>query len=413
MKAKLLVSTAVILTGFAFASAQEMPRGKSEGPPANQGTQGGPRSETPRQGMPERDAQGQRGQREQGKGKQAQPKPDRDRSPRTTGQGGQEQREQGKAKQAQPKPDRDRGPRTTGQGERDKQEKAKQARPKTDRDQRDKGKQAQPKPDRDQQQTTGQGQRDPGRDQTRRDDRAEPKGRVNVSAEQRTRIRETVLSRRDVPRVNNVNFSVRVGTVVPTRIRVVAVPPVIVEYWPEYRDNVYFVVRDEIVILDDRRRIVAVIPVETAGTGGGRGSAQVFVDLSPDEIREVQRVLVERGFRVQVDGVFGPGTRRALIQFQQRQGLQATGRIDSRTIAELGVSIRSEGGEGRTTGQGDDRRGGGAAQQPGAGGTQQSPMGQQQSPAAQPQGQRETAPTTGQGSGPAERTPGQGAGGGG
>jgi peptidoglycan hydrolase-like protein with peptidoglycan-binding domain len=64
----------------------------------------------------------------------------------------------------------------------------------------------------------------------------------------------------------------------------------------------------------------------------------------------VQLVLIERGFSVEADGVFGPRTRQALIQFQRREGLAATGRIDSRTVTSLGVSISSS-QQPSTTGQ--------------------------------------------------------------
>ena len=116
MRHKLLVSTATaaILSGFVFANAQEMPRGgKQDSVIQNQESQGGTqRGESqPRRGMPDRSNDAQR---EQGKGKQAQPKPDQNRNQQqTTGQG---QPEQGEAKQAQPKPDRNRNQQTTGSG---------------------------------------------------------------------------------------------------------------------------------------------------------------------------------------------------------------------------------------------------------------------------------------------------------
>jgi hypothetical protein len=365
MRRQLLVSTATaaLLSGLVFASAQDMPRGggKQEGTMQNQGAQGGAQRGEGRQQMPQRQneapsTQGQRsqGQAEQGKAKQhAQPKPDmnRDRQ-QTTGQG---QRDQGKAKQqAQPKPDQDRTrQQTTGQGQRD-QGKAKQ--------------QAQPKPDqnRDRQQTTGQGQRDQGKanrqaqpkteqDQTvgqgRQQQERQQSGdrtqtntqqsRTQLNVEQRTRIRETITSRSDAPRVDSVNFRVSIGTVVPARVRVATVPREIVEIRPQFRNHLYMVVRDEIIILDNRRRIVEVIPVESAGGSGpairGSGRTDVVVDLSPDEIIEVQRVLVQRGFSVEIDGRLGPRTRQALMQFQRREGLQVTGRIDNRTVTSLGV----------------------------------------------------------------------------
>lgn len=408
MRRTLLVSTATaaILGGFVFATAQEMPRGgKQEGTIQNQGSQGAvQRGESqPRQLQNE----GEQGQRDQGKAKQAQPKPDPNRKQQqTTGQGPSDQ---GKAKQAQPKPDPNRSQQqTTGQGPSD-QGKAKQAQPKLDQGAVS-------------DQSVGQSGQQQDR-QVRQDsgDRTSAQGRVELSVEQRTRIRQTVFARSDVPRVSNVNFNIAVGTVVPARVRVAAVPAAIVDIRPEFRNHLYFVVRDEIVILDNRRRIVAVIPVDTAGRGGAVRSSAHFVDLSPDEIREVQLVLIQRGFSVETDGVFGPRTRQALIQFQQRQGLQATGRIDSRTIAELGVSIRS-GQQPATTGQGGASQGrasqGGAGQpspdNQGSREPQRNPMGQQGkgSGAAQQGGQTQSpSPTTGQGGGANQGSPAnQGAG---
>ena len=64
----------------------------------------------------------------------------------------------------------------------------------------------------------------------------------------------------NAPRATNVNFSVSVGTAVPTSVRVVAVPSVLVEIHPEWR-GMYFVVGDQIIIVDRRHRIVAVLDV--------------------------------------------------------------------------------------------------------------------------------------------------------
>jgi hypothetical protein len=70
-----------------------------------------------------------------------------------------------------------------------------------------------------------------------------------------------VLGGGNVPRATNVNFSVKVGTTVPTSVRVVAVPQVLVDIYPEYRGHMYFVVGDEIIIVDRNHRIIAVIAV--------------------------------------------------------------------------------------------------------------------------------------------------------
>jgi hypothetical protein len=56
-------------------------------------------------------------------------------------------------------------------------------------------------------------------------------------------------------------FALTVGTSVPTTVRVVEVSPVLVEIHPEWRGHLYFVVGDEIIIVDRNHRIIAVISV--------------------------------------------------------------------------------------------------------------------------------------------------------
>lgn len=59
--------------------------------------------------------------------------------------------------------------------------------------------------------------------------------------------------------------------------------------------------------------------------------------LIGDDVRAVQRALVRSGYPVAVDGIFGPGTARAVRQFQARRELVADGVVGPRTRAVLGV----------------------------------------------------------------------------
>jgi Protein of unknown function (DUF1236) len=65
----------------------------------------------------------------------------------------------------------------------------------------------------------------------------------------------------NAPRVNNVNFNVAVGTAVPSTLRVVEVPQVIVEIHPQWRGYFHFVTGDEIIIVDRGHKIVAILVV--------------------------------------------------------------------------------------------------------------------------------------------------------
>ena len=121
---------------------------------------------------------------------------------------------------------------------------------------------------RDRSSTTGQSERrfEGTTGQTERRDRSTTVGRsertnVEINEQQRSRIREVIVSRRDVPRVSNVNFDIRVGTVVPRSVRFVTVPEDIVRIYPRFRRHRVVIVGDEILIIDPVTfRIVAVLP---------------------------------------------------------------------------------------------------------------------------------------------------------
>ena len=84
---------------------------------------------------------------------------------------------------------------------------------------------------------------------------------AKLSTEQRTRI-STVIRNEHVSPVNNVDFAISVGTRVPReRISLRALPSEVVTIYPEWRGCEFFLVRDEIVVVDPRSlEIVAVLP---------------------------------------------------------------------------------------------------------------------------------------------------------
>jgi|SRR5579871_4755371 len=81
-----------------------------------------------------------------------------------------------------------------------------------------------------------------------------------LSTEQRTKI-TTVIRDQHVAPVTNVNFSISVGTRVPREIGFHPLPAEIVTIYPEWRGYEFFLVRDEIVVVDPRTlEIVDVFP---------------------------------------------------------------------------------------------------------------------------------------------------------
>lgn len=64
----------------------------------------------------------------------------------------------------------------------------------------------------------------------------------------------------------------------------------------------------------------------------------------PTVVRQVQQSLKEQGYEVgAVDGIWGPKTESAVRQFQQAQGLDASGQLDQQTLAALDVGARPGG----------------------------------------------------------------------
>ena len=220
MRRNLSITTAAaaLLVGTVFAAAQGVPRQAPAGSAPEIGAQGGAQGQGGTQVAP---------QEGQNKGK-AQSK-----EPRTQGQGGQGQRET----QSQPQGQREGGqPQQQGQ---------------------------QPR------QQPQQGQQTPSRDNQNGQKGADSKsggtqsGGVTLNVQQRTTIRNTVLKANNAPRVANVNFSINVGTVVPrSGVTLVALPPTLVEIYPDWSGYMYFIVGERIIIVEpDSHRIVAVLVV--------------------------------------------------------------------------------------------------------------------------------------------------------
>ncbi|MEA2831734.1 MAG: hypothetical protein QOF22_2482 [Bradyrhizobium sp.] len=90
---------------------------------------------------------------------------------------------------------------------------------------------------------------------------------ANLNENQRTRVSESI-ARLNVAPLNNVNFALSVGTVVPRDVRFQALPTDIVEAMPQYRGYDFFVAHDDIVIVEPSSyKIVDVLP------RGGRSAA--------------------------------------------------------------------------------------------------------------------------------------------
>jgi peptidoglycan hydrolase-like protein with peptidoglycan-binding domain len=79
-----------------------------------------------------------------------------------------------------------------------------------------------------------------------------------------------------------------------------------------------------------------------AGQSQAAGSTAQRAEAAPPVtqklVRGVQQELKSEGFDPgPVDGVWGPKTSGAVREFQKAQGLEASGQLNARTLAELGV----------------------------------------------------------------------------
>ena len=115
---------------------------------------------------------------------------------------------------------------------------------------------------------------------------------VNINDQQRTRVTQSI-SRLNVQPLTNVNFSLSVGTAVPRDLRLVTLPADVVEVVPQYRGYSFFVVRDEIVIVEPSTyRIVTVLPRSGGSTAAAPARSQSKVSFT-DKDRDVVRKLVK------------------------------------------------------------------------------------------------------------------------
>ncbi|HEV7448079.1 MAG TPA: DUF1236 domain-containing protein, partial [Steroidobacteraceae bacterium] len=109
---------------------------------------------------------------------------------------------------------------------------------------------------------------------------------ANLNESQRTRVSQSIARLNAAP-LNNVNFSLSVGTVVPRDVRFQPLPTDVVEVMPQYRGYNFFVVRDDIVIVDPSSyKIVDVLP--RAGGSAAAAPASHRTTFS-DRDREVIR----------------------------------------------------------------------------------------------------------------------------
>ncbi len=61
--------------------------------------------------------------------------------------------------------------------------------------------------------------------------------------------------------------------------------------------------------------------------------------MQGQDVRELQEALVANGIVVDTDGVFGPATKAAVVEFQEREGLSPDGVVGPATRSRLGIGL--------------------------------------------------------------------------
>jgi hypothetical protein len=308
-KSTLLTSTAVaLILALAPAKAQMQQKEEKSAPSQTQQERG-----QQNKGASERQSQDQKSQ--PGRGSADKGSEPRDKATKGSAQRDTEPKDKGTKGSAQ----RDSAPKeksTKGAAERnepkDKAGKSAAERPA----QRDKGtaeKQSEPKDRKGTAEGSGQpkddatkgaaGREAPSRDKAAGTERPGSSQHVQLTEEKRTNIHQTILRERNVNRATNVNFSINVGTRVPRSVRLEVLPAAVIQIVPEYRSYRYFVVDDQICIVEPSTyAIVEVIRVSDRTAGrDSRGSHAALI------LTEREKEILLRDVDLRSDSTLGLG----------------------------------------------------------------------------------------------------------
>ncbi len=90
---------------------------------------------------------------------------------------------------------------------------------------------------------------------------------------------------------------------------------------------------------------------QTQSAPQGSQSSQQASSQSQDMVKQAQEKLSAAGHDAgEPDGIMGPKTQSALKEFQESKGLQASGELDQKTMAALGMSEGSSSSGGSSSG---------------------------------------------------------------
>lgn len=78
----------------------------------------------------------------------------------------------------------------------------------------------------------------------------------------------------------------------------------------------------------------------SAQPGNGMMASNIIIgEGNRSHVSAAQAELKARGYKVKIDGDYGPKTRAAVKKFQKSQGLSADGVLGPQTMSALGLSV--------------------------------------------------------------------------
>jgi hypothetical protein len=115
------------------------------------------------------------------------------------------------------------------------------------------------------------------------------KGIVALNAQQQTQVGQAIAQRNVTP-LTNVNFSIAIGTQVPRSVQLRALPSDLVTFVPDYRGYSYFVVEEQIMIVEPAsHEIVAIVPYAGAAPAPSSVAKVAPMNSRPVSLNTEQR----------------------------------------------------------------------------------------------------------------------------
>ena len=147
--------------------------------------------------------------------------------------------------------------------------------------------------DQDKQKSTDQQrQRDQDKQKSTKGPDDKQAGRVQVSEEKRSGVRERIVKEKGVERVqrSRINVSINIGTTLPRSVRLHRFPVTVVSFEPAYRDYSYVLLDDDTIVVVDERTYV-IVDVIPAGTQRADRPGRMHLTLSQEDMRFIYRTV--------------------------------------------------------------------------------------------------------------------------